>query len=231
MELDDRNDVGTRGGGRTSRWAIRILWIFVERLISKMPLEAGALTIREQPISAGHEVSTWLSADRMRSKYRIFERGAGETLSSGTGSCACGGGRGRQGTVTSPVKVVAPGGPQAVRWENKVYLSPVISPSGHSRLPWKYLTVTLSREDRSDDRSTEKCESNRPRCVRGDKVGIVAPAVERQARRLLEAGCDALRSLGYEPFYIRTRSWSVIFILRARVERRVRELEEMFAAG
>jgi len=53
---------------------------------------------------------------------RIFERGAGETESSGTGSCASAVAAIASGRATSPVTVIAPGGPQTVRWENQVYL-------------------------------------------------------------------------------------------------------------
>lgn len=55
-------------------------------------------------------------------EIRIFERGAGETQSSGTGSCAAAVAAIASGRVTSPVTVIAPGGPQTVRWENHVYL-------------------------------------------------------------------------------------------------------------
>jgi diaminopimelate epimerase len=55
----------------------------------------------------------------------IFERGAGETLSSGTGSCASACAAIASGRVTSPVQVVAPGGSQMVRWENKGNLNQV----------------------------------------------------------------------------------------------------------
>jgi diaminopimelate epimerase len=55
-------------------------------------------------------------------EIRIFERGAGETQSSGTGSCAAAVAAIASGRVTSPVKVVAPGGSQTVRWEKQVYL-------------------------------------------------------------------------------------------------------------
>jgi len=55
-------------------------------------------------------------------EIRIFERGAGETQSSGTGSCAAAVAAISAGQVTSPVTVTAPGGPQTVRWENQVYL-------------------------------------------------------------------------------------------------------------
>ena len=58
-------------------------------------------------------------------EIRIFERGAGETLSSGTGSCASAVAAIASGRVTSPVKVVAPGGSQTVRWENKGNLNQV----------------------------------------------------------------------------------------------------------
>lgn len=53
---------------------------------------------------------------------RLFERGVGETESSGTGSCAAAVAAIASRRVTSPVTVIAPGGMQTVRWENQVYL-------------------------------------------------------------------------------------------------------------
>jgi diaminopimelate epimerase len=55
-------------------------------------------------------------------EIRLFERGVGETQSSGTGSCASGVAAIASGRVASPVTVIAPGGTQTVRWENQVYL-------------------------------------------------------------------------------------------------------------
>ncbi len=55
-------------------------------------------------------------------EIRIFERGAGETQSSGTGSCASAVAAIASRQVVSPVTVIAPGGSQTVRWENQVYL-------------------------------------------------------------------------------------------------------------
>ncbi|MFZ1160021.1 MAG: diaminopimelate epimerase [Candidatus Sulfotelmatobacter sp.] len=49
---------------------------------------------------------------------RFFERGVGETQSSGTGSCAAAVAAISTGRFQSPVKVHAPGGTQTVRWEN-----------------------------------------------------------------------------------------------------------------
>src|SRR5262249_46612898 len=48
---------------------------------------------------------------------RFYERGAGETMSSGTGSCAATLAAIYKGWVKSPVTVIAPGGKQRVRVE------------------------------------------------------------------------------------------------------------------
>ena len=53
---------------------------------------------------------------------RLFERGVGETLSSGTGSCAAAVAAIASGRVSSPVTVAAPGGTQTVRSEEQLYL-------------------------------------------------------------------------------------------------------------
>jgi diaminopimelate epimerase len=56
-------------------------------------------------------------------KVRFFERGVGETQSSGTGSCASALAAMASGKAESPVRVHAPGGTQTVRKEgNSVFL-------------------------------------------------------------------------------------------------------------
>jgi diaminopimelate epimerase len=55
-------------------------------------------------------------------EIRLFERGVGETQSSGTGSCAAAVAAIASKRVSSPVTVIAPGGSQIVRWEDRVYL-------------------------------------------------------------------------------------------------------------
>jgi diaminopimelate epimerase len=56
-------------------------------------------------------------------RVRFFERGVGETLSSGTGSCASAVAAIAAGRAQSPVKVEASGGTQTVRQEgNKIFL-------------------------------------------------------------------------------------------------------------
>lgn len=59
-----------------------------------------------------------------------------------------------------------------------------------------------------------------------DKVGIVAPASNIK-RELLEAGCDGLRDMGYEPFYLDSILERDLYFAGS-AERRARELEEMF---
>ncbi|MGB7601148.1 MAG: LD-carboxypeptidase [Candidatus Sulfotelmatobacter sp.] len=61
----------------------------------------------------------------------------------------------------------------------------------------------------------------------GDTVGIVAPA-SNVKRADLEAGCDALRSAGYKPFYFDSIFDQDLYFAGS-VERRTRELEAMFA--
>lgn len=60
----------------------------------------------------------------------------------------------------------------------------------------------------------------------GDTVGIVAPAsaIDRDA---LEAGCEGLRRLGYDPFYLDSIFEQDLYFAGS-VRRRAQELEEMF---
>jgi muramoyltetrapeptide carboxypeptidase len=68
----------------------------------------------------------------------------------------------------------------------------------------------------------------KPQALRpGDTVGIVAPA-SNVKRGELEAGCEGLRRAGYKPFYFESILDQDLYFAGS-VERRVRELEEMFA--
>jgi len=60
----------------------------------------------------------------------------------------------------------------------------------------------------------------------GDTIGIVAPA-SNVNRADLEAGCNALRNAGYRPFYLDSILQQDLYFAGS-VERRARELEEMF---
>jgi muramoyltetrapeptide carboxypeptidase len=60
----------------------------------------------------------------------------------------------------------------------------------------------------------------------GDTVGIVAPASNIK-QTMLDAGCDALRALGYEPFYLESILGRDLYFA-GPTQRRTHELEEMF---
>jgi diaminopimelate epimerase len=56
--------------------------------------------------------------DRHAIDVRFFERGAGETMSSGTGSTGAAAAAFSRGLVENPVEVLTPAGPLSVRWQN-----------------------------------------------------------------------------------------------------------------
>ena len=56
-------------------------------------------------------------------EVRFCERGVGETMSSGTGSCAAAVASIHAGKVKSPVQVHAPGGVQTVEWNDTTFLT------------------------------------------------------------------------------------------------------------
>jgi muramoyltetrapeptide carboxypeptidase len=73
----------------------------------------------------------------------------------------------------------------------------------------------------------QKSRTKPPALRRGDRVAIVAPASNIK-RELLDAGCDGLRTAGYEPFYLPSILDRDLYFAGS-AERRVRELEEMLA--
>jgi diaminopimelate epimerase len=95
--------------------------IFVDNFADGWQSEAA--TIGKLPqFPEGTNVEYVIVRGKNEIEIRLFERGVGETQSSGTGSCASAVAAIANGRVVSPVKVVAPGGSQTVRWEDEVYL-------------------------------------------------------------------------------------------------------------
>jgi len=68
-------------------------------------------------------VSFLLPLDRNRIAVRFYERGAGETMSSGTGSAGAAVAAVARGMVESPVEVLTPAGPLHLRLDGDVYLT------------------------------------------------------------------------------------------------------------
>lgn len=76
------------------------------------------------------------------------------------------------------------------------------------------------------DRTPQKSRIKPPALQRGDTVAIVAPASNIK-KELLDAGCQMLRGLGYRPVYQDSIVNQDLYFAGS-VERRARELEEMF---
>jgi diaminopimelate epimerase len=86
--------------------------------------EAQAAQIQRNPhFQQGVNVELVAVDSKYDVRARFFERGVGETQSSGTGSCASAVAAMATGRAMSPVKVQAPGGTQTVRTNgNRVFL-------------------------------------------------------------------------------------------------------------
>jgi diaminopimelate epimerase len=94
-------------------------------LEEKFPAEwqAEAAGIAQHPhFKQGINVEFVVIQDKANIAARFYERGVGETQSSGTGSCAAAVACIAQGKSESPVRVHAQGGTQTVRWDQQVFL-------------------------------------------------------------------------------------------------------------
>jgi diaminopimelate epimerase len=95
--------------------------IFVENFREGWQRQAALIGAQPQ-FPQGTNVEYVLVRGANAIEIRLFERGVGETESSGTGSCASAVAAIASGRVASPVTVIAPGGTQTVRWQGQVYL-------------------------------------------------------------------------------------------------------------
>jgi diaminopimelate epimerase len=85
--------------------------------------QAEGLRIQQQPVFPhGVNVEFVRIVDAHSMEVRFFERGVGETQSSGTGSCASAVAAISSDRCESPVRVRAQGGTQTVRWGGQVFL-------------------------------------------------------------------------------------------------------------
>ncbi len=90
--------------------------------------ELGWQAVAEQ-ISLHHDFKYGMNVEFVKInsdseiEVRFCERGVGETMSSGTGSCAAAVASIHAGKVKSPVRVQAPGGAQTVEWSDEVFLT------------------------------------------------------------------------------------------------------------
>ena len=95
--------------------------VFVDDFVPGWQAEAAEMG-RHHDFKYGINVELVRVRDPRSLDVRFFERGVGETQSSGTGSCAAAVAAIASKRAQSPVQVHAPGGSQTVRWEQEVFL-------------------------------------------------------------------------------------------------------------
>jgi diaminopimelate epimerase len=83
----------------------------------------GATIERHSHFPNRTNVSFVKPVDEHTIDVRFWERGAGETMSSGTGSTGAAAMAVARGIVTSPVRVLTPAGPIDLRWDGDIYLT------------------------------------------------------------------------------------------------------------
>ena len=95
--------------------------VFVNQFASGWQSETAELGLFPD-FKQGINVEMVTIADKRNIDARFFERGVGETMSSGTGSCAAAVAAIATKRAESPLRVHTPGGVQTVRWEEQVFL-------------------------------------------------------------------------------------------------------------
>jgi diaminopimelate epimerase len=95
--------------------------VFVNEFAPVWQTEAAEIG-RDRSFKHGINVELVNIVDKVTIDVRFFERGVGETRSSGTGSCAAAVAAIVAKKAESPLRVHAPGGVQTVRWDQQVFL-------------------------------------------------------------------------------------------------------------
>jgi diaminopimelate epimerase len=95
--------------------------VFVEKFWADWQVRSAEMQ-RNVIFKQGINIELVYIQDKTNIEVRFFERGVGETQSSGTGSSAAAVASIASGRTQSPVIVHAPGGPQTVRFEHEVFL-------------------------------------------------------------------------------------------------------------
>jgi len=100
--------------------------LFMEKPVAHFPLAKIGPEVENHPIfphRTNFEVANVVNRGQIRA--RVWERGAGETLSCGTGACAIAVVARLHGYVDDKVDIILPGGTLTVDWDGagEVYLS------------------------------------------------------------------------------------------------------------
>jgi diaminopimelate epimerase len=95
--------------------------VFVDQFAPRWQEQAAEIA-RQKQFPQGVNVEFVMARGWQQIDCRFFERGVGETQSSGTGSCASAVAAIATNRAQSPLQVNTPGGIQTVRWDQQVYL-------------------------------------------------------------------------------------------------------------
>ena len=95
--------------------------VFVKQFVPEWQSEAAEIG-RHDHFKQGVNIELVMIKDAGNVEVRFFERGVGETQSSGTGSCASAVAAIAAKRAQPPVRVHSLGGVQTVRWEDQVFL-------------------------------------------------------------------------------------------------------------
>jgi len=95
--------------------------VFVDEFAPGWQAEAAEIG-RHHDFKHGINVEFVRTASQEEIEARFFERGVGETQSSGTGSCAAAVAAITAKRALAPLRVATPGGIQTVRWDQQVFL-------------------------------------------------------------------------------------------------------------
>jgi diaminopimelate epimerase len=95
--------------------------VFMKEFAAGWQADAAEIA-RHRDFKHGTNVEFVTISDSGNINVRFFERGVGETQSSGTGSCAAAVAAMNTSKAKSPLRVHCPGGLQTVRWESRVFL-------------------------------------------------------------------------------------------------------------
>jgi diaminopimelate epimerase len=93
---------------------------FLERPVADFPLAEIGPKVEHHPMfpnRVNFEIVNVMSRKKLRA--RVWERGAGETLSCGTGACAIAVASRLQKLTDNPVDIILPGGTLTVDWDGK----------------------------------------------------------------------------------------------------------------
>jgi diaminopimelate epimerase len=93
---------------------------FLEQPVNDFPLAEVGPKVEQHPMfpnRVNFEIVNVISRSKLRA--RVWERGAGETLSCGTGACAIAVAAKLKKLTDNPVDIILPGGTLTVDWDGK----------------------------------------------------------------------------------------------------------------